>query len=78
MMVKSAQPGEEGGERPPPFALATIKSKVVVYAPAERADTGTPYFCSTPSFAVKSRIRKPKMRILIRPGILTLSCKFLK
>jgi hypothetical protein len=36
MMVKSAQPGEVGGARPPPY---TIASKVVVYAPAERADT---------------------------------------
>ena len=27
------------GARPPPFILSTITSKVVVYAPAERADT---------------------------------------
>jgi hypothetical protein len=33
-MVKSAQPGE-GWD----FTLSTITSKVVVYAPAERADT---------------------------------------
>ncbi len=40
MMVKSAQPGGGGGctALPPPFTLSTIKSKVVVYAPAERAD----------------------------------------
>jgi hypothetical protein len=37
-MVKSAQPGEGGGARPPPFTLSTITCKVVVYAPAERAD----------------------------------------
>jgi hypothetical protein len=28
-----------GGARPPPFTLSTITCKVVVYAPAERADT---------------------------------------
>ena len=28
-----------GGARPPPFTLSTITYKVVVYAPAERADT---------------------------------------
>jgi hypothetical protein len=39
-MVNSAQPGEGGGcTRPPPFTPSTITSKVVVYAPAERADT---------------------------------------
>ncbi len=35
MIVNSAQPGE----RPPPLTLSTVTSKVVVYAPAERADT---------------------------------------
>ncbi len=35
MMVNSAQPGE----RPPPLILSTITSNVMVYAPAERADT---------------------------------------
>jgi hypothetical protein len=38
---KSAQPGEGGGgggARPPPFTLSTIMSKVVVYAPADKAD----------------------------------------
>jgi hypothetical protein len=39
MMVKLAQPGEGGGAGHPPFTLSTITSKVVVYAPAERADT---------------------------------------
>jgi hypothetical protein len=40
MMVKSAQPGKvvRGDAHPPPFAQSTITSKVVVYAPAERAD----------------------------------------
>ncbi len=38
-MENSAQAGEVGGERPPPFALSTITYKVVVFAPAERADT---------------------------------------
>ncbi len=28
-----------GGAHPPPFTITTIMSKVVVYAPAERADT---------------------------------------
>ncbi len=41
MMVKSAQQYEDGGARPPPFTLSAITSKVVVYAPAERADTLT-------------------------------------
>jgi hypothetical protein len=39
MIEKSAQPGEEGGARPPPFTIYTIKYKIVVYAQAERADT---------------------------------------
>jgi hypothetical protein len=38
MMEKSAQPGEGGGARPSPFTISTITYKVVVYAPAERAD----------------------------------------
>ncbi len=37
MMVKSAQSGVGGGCTPFPFTLSTITSKVVVYAPAERA-----------------------------------------
>ncbi len=39
MMVKSAQANEGGGgdAQPLPFTLSTIKYKVVVYAPAERA-----------------------------------------
>jgi hypothetical protein len=39
MMVKSAQPARMGGARSLRFTLSTITSKVVVYAPAERADT---------------------------------------
>jgi hypothetical protein len=41
MMVKSAQSGEgEGVHALPPLTLSTITSiKVVVYAPAARADT---------------------------------------
>ncbi len=53
MMVKSAQLGEGGGARPPSLTLSTITSKVVVYIPAEWADTRTlplfllyPYMCS--------------------------------
>ncbi len=44
MMVNSAQPGEGGGARPPPFTLSTITSKVVLNAPAERADKLLPTF----------------------------------
>jgi hypothetical protein len=32
----------EGGARPPPFIISTITYEVVVYAPAERADTLRP------------------------------------
>jgi hypothetical protein len=36
------------GAYPPPFTLSTITSNVVMYAPAERADTvHSPYFNST-------------------------------
>jgi hypothetical protein len=41
-MEKSAQSGVDGGgctARPSPVTLSTITYKVVVYAPAERADT---------------------------------------
>jgi hypothetical protein len=36
---KKAQPGEGGGARPPFFTISTITYKVVVYVPAEKADT---------------------------------------
>jgi hypothetical protein len=40
MKEKLAQPDEGGGgARPPPFITFIITYKVVVYAPAERADT---------------------------------------
>ncbi len=40
MMEKVAQAGREGGGcTPPPFTISTITYRVVVYAPAERADT---------------------------------------
>jgi hypothetical protein len=38
MVVITAQPAKGGGPSPPPFTLSTVMSKVVVYAPAERAD----------------------------------------
>jgi hypothetical protein len=38
-MEKLAQPGEGGGVLPPSFTKSTITYKVVVYAPAERAET---------------------------------------
>ncbi len=43
MMEKLAQPGQgwAWGARPLPFTISTITYKVVVYAPAERADTYT-------------------------------------
>jgi hypothetical protein len=39
MMEKSAQPGTDGGCTPSPFYSIYITIKVVVHAPAERADT---------------------------------------
>ncbi len=40
MMEKSAQAGEGGvGARPPPLTISTITYKVVMYAPAQKADT---------------------------------------
>jgi hypothetical protein len=41
-MEKSAQPGEGGDARPPPFTKSTVTYKVVVYAPAEKAGTHPP------------------------------------
>ncbi len=38
-MEKSAQAGEGGGTRPPPFTISTITYQVLMYAPAEMADT---------------------------------------
>jgi hypothetical protein len=38
MMEKLAQLGEFGGARPPPFHYIYHTYKVVVYAPAEKAD----------------------------------------
>jgi hypothetical protein len=37
--LKLAQSGKGGGARPPPFPISTITYKVVLYAPAARADT---------------------------------------
>ncbi len=53
MMENLVQAGEGWGARPPPFTLSTITYKVVVYAPAEMADTLHlfllyPYRYSTP------------------------------
>ncbi len=40
MMINSDQPGEGGGApRPTSFTQSSLTGKVVVYAPAERADT---------------------------------------
>jgi hypothetical protein len=38
MVKKFAQPGEGGGASPSPFTISSITNKVVVYAPADRAD----------------------------------------
>ena len=48
MMEKSALAGEGGGCKPTPFTIFTIKYKVAVYAPAERADTVPPSISSLP------------------------------
>jgi hypothetical protein len=47
MMEKLAQTGEGWACTPTPFIISTITYKVVLYAPAERADT-LPLFYSTP------------------------------
>ncbi len=56
MMEKSALVGESGGARSHPITLFTTANEVLVYAPAERADTlkkkawaldNYPYFIST-------------------------------
>jgi hypothetical protein len=39
MMEKVAQAVRVGGAAPPPVIISTVTYKVVVYAPAERADT---------------------------------------
>jgi hypothetical protein len=48
MMEKVAQAGEGRGARPSPFCSSTITNKVMLYAPAERADT-LPLFLLYPS-----------------------------
>ncbi len=59
MIEKLAQAGGGGGgeectlAHPPPFTIFTIMYKVAVYAPAEQADTLTPYFMSIPMYAVE-------------------------
>jgi hypothetical protein len=52
MMEKLAQPGEGGGAHPPPFTMSTITYKVVVYAPAVRADTLTLFLLYTNIYSV--------------------------
>ncbi len=53
MMEKSTQPGVGGGCRctPIPFTISTITYKVVVNAPAERADT-LPLFLLCPLYVL--------------------------
>ncbi len=64
MLVKSAQPGEGGGARPPPFTLSTITGKAVVYALAKWADTYTPPFFS--STTIWLAVRQARVRISAR------------
>ncbi len=45
-----------GDARPPPFTLPTITSKVVVYAPAERADTLPLFLLYTYMYSVAESI----------------------
>ncbi len=47
MMEKIVQVGEGGGARSPPFSISTVTYKVVVYAPAERADTFPQYYSTS-------------------------------
>ncbi len=57
MMEKSAQPSGGGGCTPALFfTLFTIRYKVVVYAPAERADTLYP-FSTLPLYVLCGRIK---------------------
>ncbi len=44
MMEKLTQPGEGGGCTPTPFHYFYRHVQVVVYSPAERADTPPPHF----------------------------------
>jgi hypothetical protein len=72
MMEKLAQAGEGGGvhAHPPPrptFTISTITSKVVVYAPAERADT-LPLFLLYPyKYSVFSKESMEEHRFLYIP-----------
>jgi hypothetical protein len=52
MMAKLAQPGEGGGARPPFFTITTITYKVVMYIPAERADTLPKFLCYSVAYPV--------------------------
>jgi hypothetical protein len=54
MMEKSAQPGA----RPPPFTISTITYKIVVHAPAKRADT-LPIFLLYPYMCDLRKPRRP-------------------
>ncbi len=61
MMEKLVQAGEGGGARPPPFNISNIKHKVVMYAPAERADT-LPLFLLYPLYVLGGAAWKVKSR----------------
>ncbi len=67
MMVKSAQPGEGGSARPPPFALSTIMTKVVVYAPAERTDTLCLFLLYPYRYSVVAVANLPSTFVFIDP-----------
>jgi hypothetical protein len=80
MMVKSAQPGDDawGGARPPPFTLSTIMSKVVVYAPAERADALLLFLLYPHMYSVVYTVKSTYINIyLIRGPHFFLLCNWL-
>ncbi len=57
MMEKSAQPGEGWGALPLPFTKSTITYKVVVDAPAEKADTLILFLLNSYTYSVVQTLR---------------------
>ncbi len=64
MMEKLAQSGERGGARPPPSTIYAIMYKVVVYAPAERAET-LPLFLLYPYMYSVGKTRENRERHIL-------------
>ncbi len=67
MMEKLTQAGQGGGCRPYPFTISTITSKVVVYTPAERADTLPVFLLSPYRYSVFSKESMEQHRFLYIP-----------